>query len=115
MRVLVADSDPRVRKALSMLLRLEPELAIVGESTDASSLLAQVIELEPDLVLLDWELPGSPITTLIERLRKKNVSLPRCTFSRHGPHRSITRPITGSAAATWRAAACLSYRLTVTM
>jgi DNA-binding NarL/FixJ family response regulator len=53
-----------------MLLKFEPELAIVGESTDALSLLAQAKELQPDLVLLDWELPGSPITTLIEQLRK---------------------------------------------
>jgi DNA-binding NarL/FixJ family response regulator len=70
MRVLVADSDPRVRTALHMLLKVEPELAIIGESTNASCLLAKAEELEPDLVLLDWELPGNSITALIERLRK---------------------------------------------
>ena len=73
MRVLVADSDPRVRSALNMLLKFEPELAIVGESTDASSLLAQVKKLEPDLILLDWELPGNSITALIEQLRDKEI------------------------------------------
>jgi two-component system response regulator DesR len=70
MRVLVADNDPRVRTALNMLLKFEPELAIAGESTDASSLLAPAKELQPDLVLLDWELPGSSIAGLIERLRE---------------------------------------------
>ena len=70
MRVVVADSDPRVRIALNMLLKFEPDLAIVGESTDASSLLAQAKELHPDLVLLDWELPGSSIAALIEQIRE---------------------------------------------
>ena len=70
MRVLVADSDPRVCTALNMLLKFEPELAIVGESKDASTLLAQVKALEPDLVLLDWELPGNSITALIESLKQ---------------------------------------------
>jgi two-component system response regulator DesR len=70
MRVLVADNDPRVRTALKMLLKFEPELTVVGESNDASSLLAQVQELQPDLVLLDLELPGSSVAELIERLRE---------------------------------------------
>lgn len=70
MRVLVADGDPRVRTALTMLLKFEPELTIVGESTNASNLLAQAKEFQPDLVLLDWELPGDSITALIEHLRE---------------------------------------------
>jgi two-component system response regulator DesR len=73
MRVLVADSDPRVCKALNMLLKFEPELAIVGESTDAESLLTQAQELKPDLVLLDWELPGSSITAVLQSLRQSET------------------------------------------
>jgi two-component system response regulator DesR len=75
MRILVADSDQRVRTALNILLQFEPELRIVGESTDASSLLTQAEELKPDLVLLDWELPGNSITALIESMRQ---SKPPC-------------------------------------
>lgn len=82
MRVLVADSDPRVRTALIMLLKCEPELAVVGESTNASSLLAQVKELEPDLVLLDWEFPGSSITELLERLREVDKACKIIVMSR---------------------------------
>jgi two-component system phosphate regulon response regulator PhoB len=52
-----------------MLLKFEPELAIVGESADASSLFAQAEKLNPDLVLLDWELPGNSITAVVERLK----------------------------------------------
>ena len=70
MRVLVADSDPRVRAALNMFFRSDSESAIIGESQDASSLLAQAKEIQPDLVLIDWELPGNSIAVLIEWLKE---------------------------------------------
>ena len=65
MRVVVADSDPRVRSALRVLLREEPGLVLVGESSDLPGLVAQVRQLKPDLVLLDWELPGHPVAALL--------------------------------------------------
>lgn len=65
MRVVVADSDLRVRSALRILLRQEPKLTLVGESSDLPGLVAQVRELKPDLVLLDWELPGQPAAALL--------------------------------------------------
>jgi DNA-binding NarL/FixJ family response regulator len=67
---------------MNMLLKSEPELAIVGESTDAASLLAQARELLPDLVLLDWELPGNSITAVIERLRESENPCKVIVFSR---------------------------------
>jgi DNA-binding NarL/FixJ family response regulator len=70
MRVLVADSDPRVRAALNMFFEFEPEFAIVGESADTSSLLARAKSTQPDLVLIDWELPGNSIANLIEWLKE---------------------------------------------
>jgi DNA-binding NarL/FixJ family response regulator len=82
MRVLVADSDPRVLKALNMLLKCEPELSIIGESRDAASLLAQAKELDPDLVLLDWELPGNSITELIQHLKKARTPCKTVVLSR---------------------------------
>jgi DNA-binding response OmpR family regulator len=57
MRILVAENDARARWALQMLLGQEPGLAI-AECADLGSLVAQVEAFKPDLVLLDWELPG---------------------------------------------------------
>ena len=58
MRVLLADDQTRVRSALRLLLEQEPGLSVVGEAAEAEDLLAQVEATQPDLVLLDWELPG---------------------------------------------------------
>ena len=58
MRVLLADDQTKVRSALRLLLEQEPGLSVVGEAAEAEDLLAQVAATQPDLVLLDWELPG---------------------------------------------------------
>lgn len=65
MRLLLADDRSKVRSALRLLLEQEPELEIVGETADADSLLQAVETKKPDLVLLDWELPGLPAETLL--------------------------------------------------
>ena len=58
MRVLLADDQTKVRSALRLLLEQEPGLSVVGEAAEAEDLLAQAEATQPDLVLLDWELPG---------------------------------------------------------
>jgi DNA-binding NarL/FixJ family response regulator len=58
MRVLLADDQPALRSAVRFLLEQEPNVAIIGEATDVSGLIDRVAELHPDLLLLDWELPG---------------------------------------------------------
>ena len=69
MRVLLADDQSKVRSALRLLLEQEPELSGVGEATDADELLAQVGTFRPDIVLLDWELPGLQAPDMLSALR----------------------------------------------
>jgi DNA-binding NarL/FixJ family response regulator len=57
-RILVADSQPKVRFALRVLLQRQPGLTVEDEAIDADELLAGMVTDCPDLVLLDWELPG---------------------------------------------------------
>lgn len=58
MRILIADDQDQVRFALRVLLRKQPGLQVVAETPDGPALLAQLRVAAPDLLLLDWELPG---------------------------------------------------------
>lgn len=58
MRVLIADDQPQVRSALQLLLKQEPGVAVVGEAENVEEALELAAVRRPDLVLLDWELPG---------------------------------------------------------
>ncbi|MBE2221363.1 MAG: response regulator transcription factor [Anaerolineae bacterium] len=69
MRVLLADDQAQVRSALWLLLEQEPGFQLVGEAADATGLLLAAAEKAPDLVLLDWELPGLPVAQLVRLLQ----------------------------------------------
>jgi DNA-binding NarL/FixJ family response regulator len=69
MRIVLADDRPKTRYALRQLLARQPGLEVVGEATSAGELVAHLEAACPDLVLLDWELPGltrdgSPVAQL---------------------------------------------------
>lgn len=68
-RILLADDEPTLCSALRLLLEQEPGLIVVGNVAKASSAQQQVAALRPDLLLLDWELPGTTGATLIDALR----------------------------------------------
>lgn len=70
MRILIADDQPKVRFALRVVLEQRPGSKQVGEAVDAASLLAQARAICPDLVILDWDLPGMPAPDLQIQLRK---------------------------------------------
>jgi DNA-binding NarL/FixJ family response regulator len=75
MRILLADDQLNVRLALRLLLEQETDFQVVGETADATGLLLALAEKTPDLVLLDWELPGLPAAQLVRLLQYEQPSL----------------------------------------
>ncbi|TKJ29493.1 MAG: hypothetical protein CEE40_08310 [Chloroflexi bacterium B3_Chlor] len=71
MRIMLADNRRKVRFALRALLEQQAGLEVIDEAVDAQYLLAQVEEDCPDVVLLDWELPGMAPADLISALRQE--------------------------------------------
>lgn len=58
-RVLCVDDNPLVADAVAMRLQLAGGFECVGHLLDASSMLAEVARLRPDVVLMDLDMPGS--------------------------------------------------------
>ena len=65
MQILFAIGDTDLRLSLELLLSEEPGVRIVGSASDTEGMLALVKSSCPDLVLLDWELPGDPIKAVL--------------------------------------------------
>jgi DNA-binding NarL/FixJ family response regulator len=57
-RTVVADDSPFVLKTLSSFLEQQRNFQLVGTATDGNHAVRRVVELEPDLVLLDLRLSG---------------------------------------------------------
>ncbi|HMA00209.1 MAG TPA: response regulator transcription factor [Steroidobacteraceae bacterium] len=66
--VLVAD-HAILREGLKVLIKMEPDFDIVGEFGGVDECLAGIVDLQPDLVLTDLELPGRSGIELLAELR----------------------------------------------
>lgn len=69
MRILVADDQAKVRSAMRLLFEQDQDIHVLGEAVDATGLLDWVNVVCPDLVLLDWELPGRDMGELLDAVR----------------------------------------------
>jgi two-component system response regulator DesR len=86
-RVLLAEDQGMVRGALASLLGLEPDIEVVAQVARGDEVLAAAQSVDPDVALLDIEMPGA---TGLEALAQLRGALPGCrililtTFGRPG-------------------------------
>ncbi|MGD8472659.1 MAG: response regulator transcription factor [Anaerolineae bacterium] len=71
MLVLLADGRARVRSALRLLLEQQPGIQILGEAVDATGVFDWIRAACPDVILLDWELPGQESIELVAELSRE--------------------------------------------
>ncbi len=56
-RVLVADDHPVFRYGMRALISSDPDTELVGEATDGEEAVARALELRPDVILMDFDMP----------------------------------------------------------
>jgi two-component system, chemotaxis family, protein-glutamate methylesterase/glutaminase len=80
-RILVVDDSVVIRKLLCDTLAEDPALEVAGSASDGHIALAKILQLHPDLVTLDVEMPVmNGLETLVE-VRKLYPKMPVIMFS----------------------------------
>jgi DNA-binding NarL/FixJ family response regulator len=69
-RILVTDDHAVLRAGLTALLNAEADLKVVGEAADGESCVRAVQQLQPDVILLDINMPGTNGLDALPRLRQ---------------------------------------------
>ena len=74
-RILIVDDHAVVRKGLAMVLRLEPDIEIVGEAENGHAGLEAAQRIVPDIVLADLVMPEMGGQEMALSLRKTNPGI----------------------------------------
>ncbi|MGH9075603.1 MAG: response regulator transcription factor [Acidimicrobiales bacterium] len=70
-RVLIVDDDERTRRMIAIMLSLEEDYEVVGEAADGNEAVSASASLQPDVVLLDLEMPGMDGVLAIPGIRRE--------------------------------------------
>lgn len=82
-RVFLIDDHPVLRSGIGNLLNSAPDIELVGEADNGHEGIQKCIELSPDVLLLDMELPGIPGNEVAAELRNSGVNCQILALSAH--------------------------------
>ncbi|MCL5952741.1 MAG: response regulator transcription factor [Chloroflexi bacterium] len=68
-RVLLADDHPLVRSGIRTTLAAESDFTLVGEAMTGDEARQMCVEVKPDVLLLDVQMPGPPAVQTVSSLR----------------------------------------------
>jgi len=82
-RFLIVDDSELVRRSLRTVLKGKAAWDVCGEAADGATAVEMVRELRPDLVILDFQMPGMNGIDTARRIFEIAPGLPIILFTQH--------------------------------
>jgi DNA-binding NarL/FixJ family response regulator len=98
LRVFLADDHSLVREGLRALINAQPDMLVIGEADDGQSACEQILELGPDVVLMDVSLPRLNGAQATERLSKARPDIRVLALTFHGDKTYVRQLLKAGAA-----------------
>lgn len=96
-RVMVVDDHPVVRRGISLCLSRQPQIALVGEAGDGREAIRLARELQPDLILMDIDMPHMTGLAVAEVLQREMPRVKVLILSMHSNSDYVVRIIQSGA------------------
>jgi DNA-binding NarL/FixJ family response regulator len=82
-RILIVDDSPLVRQRLRDLLQQHPDWRVCGEAANGQDAIARAGELTPDVIVLDFLMPGMNGMQAAREIGKLIPDVPILMFTTH--------------------------------
>ncbi len=79
-RTLIVDDESLARRGLTVRLQEFPQVELLDECQNARQALDKIVELKPDLVFLDIQMPGMNGFELLREVKARGLELPVVVF-----------------------------------
>ncbi|WP_370326405.1 chemotaxis-specific protein-glutamate methyltransferase CheB [Euzebya sp.] len=80
-KVMLVDDSSIIRRLLGRVLDTDPQITIAGQAENGVMALERLDEIDPDIVILDIEMPVMNGLETVTRLRRRRPTLPVIMFS----------------------------------
>ena len=97
-RVFLVDDHEIVRRGVRSMLEAEDDIVVVGEASTASAALPAILELAPDICVLDAQLPDGSGIDICREMRAVNPEIKGLILTSYDDEQAITSAILAGAA-----------------
>ena len=80
-RILIVDDHPVVRDGLAAMLKTQTDFEVVGEAGDGEEAMRKIADWDPDVILLDLEMPGVDGIETLQRLKEMDAPARAIVFT----------------------------------
>src|SRR6267154_1835511 len=82
-RVLCVDDHPVVRDGIAAIINLQPDMRVGGAAASGAEGLQRLLEIDPDVALVDLQLPAMTGFDLIKKIKNKAPNARIVVLSSH--------------------------------
>src|ERR1044072_9821965 len=82
-RIVIADDHPIFRQGLRQVIEKDAELCVVGEAEDGESAMAKIHELQPDIVILDIDMPKLDGFQVVKKIHENTLPVKTIFLTMH--------------------------------
>ncbi|MBJ91280.1 MAG: DNA-binding response regulator [Alteromonadaceae bacterium] len=92
-KVLLADDQKLIRDGIRSLLALSDKVEVVAECADGTSVIASVIQSQPDVILLDLSMPVMNGIQTLGALQQAGINIPVLILTTFDEHELVLKSI----------------------
>ncbi len=74
-RIIISDDHPIFRSGLRKIIETDKEIEIIGEADNGESALNKILELTPDIAILDIDMPKLTGMQVLKELKKRKIDV----------------------------------------